>query len=952
MRKRRLSATYRLQFHKGFTFKDATELVPYLAELGISHVYSSPYFKARPGSEHGYDVVDHNAFNPDVGSEADFDALVYTLASHNMGLIADFVPNHMGIAEAGNEWWRDVLEWGRGSPYAEYFDIDWAPAKPDLKGKVLVPFLGDHYGRVLYRGELTLVFDAEAGRFEVRYYDHTFPITPPQYPFILAPTLAALQEAGASDKEIGLLDTLIGGFRKIRPHYRGRELAATLERDLAGAVAKHPSIARAIEAELRDLNGEVGIDDTFAELHRLLERQHYRLAYWRVAADEVNYRRFFQINELAGIRTENPKVFEVTHRLLLRLIGEGSIQGLRIDHVDGLFDPIGYLKRLQEHACEVAPGGGPFPVMVEKILAPHESLRRDWPVTGTTGYDFMALVGGLFVDPGGEAPLDILYRAVTGDRRSFDTVVRRAKKLIMDNELASELQVLANRLGRIARMSPLTRDYTLRELRLALREVAAWFPVYRTYVAEGTASQEDRRDIDWAVAAARKNSPLPDLSIFDFVHKALTGDLAKDKHAGYGKQAVTTFANRFQQYTGPVMAKGLEDTAGYRYNRLVSLNEVGSEPGRFGTSRAAFHHLNHERLRHWPQSMLATATHDSKRGEDARARIHVLSEIADEWAGVVETWMELNAPHRREIEGNPATAIGPTPHDEYLIYQTLVGAWPAELLFRADSEPLAPRRVASFRKRMEAFAVKAAREAKVATSWLNPDPSYERALGEFVRHLLDTRRPNRFLRAFRPFMRRVAWFGMLNSLSQLTLKLTVPGVPDIYQGTELWDLSMVDPDNRRPIDFRRRRDVLAEVAGRDADRLLTRWIDGRIKMRILQGLLALRRDHPDLFLDGDYRPLEATGDQATHLCGFARVHNGRKMLVAVPRLCAGLTESEVRPPLARAVWGNTALTLTDGLVGQTWTHVLTREEVSFDDQAGAASLFAEIPVAVLVSTDP
>lgn len=976
-------ATYRFQFNREFTFRDAERLIPYLHALGVSHLYASPYLKARSGSTHGYDIIDHNALNPELGDDDDFEALVSALRRHGMGQIVDFVPNHMGVGMADNEWWLDVLEWGSSSPFAKYFDIDWDPAKPELRGKVLLPVLGDHYGEALERGELQLRFEAEQGSFSVWYHGHRFPIAPRRYARILDAALDEIQRdlPGGGVDELRRLVAAFRGLRTgeipLRHRPAERQRAIELKGALADLCRHDPAVSAAIARAVALFNGTPGEPRSFEPLHRLLEAQSYRLAFWRVAADEINYRRFFDINDLAGLRIELPELLERTHQLVFRLIAEGKVHGLRIDHVDGLYDPREYCERIQERYRDIrgaavtasasalgaagtaARSADEQPMLflvVEKILAQHERLREDWPIAGTTGYEFVNLANGLFVDPAGERPLDRIYRRFIGERVSFDAVLYAAKKQVMGNILASELTVLASDLARISESNWRTRDFTLSGLREALKEVVACFPVYRTYVTDRGASAEDRRDIDWAVGQARKRHALPDSSIFDFIHDALTTDLVRGARHGYSRRAVIRFAMKFQQYTGPVMAKGLEDTSFYRYNRLISLNEVGGDPRRFGVSVAAFHHVTQERARRWPATMLTTATHDTKRGEDVRARIDVLSEIPREWGRRVRRWARMNRRNKRDSDGRPA----PTANDEYLIYQTILGAWPMELL---DRDPLDPEAVAAFRERCVAYAIKAVREGKQNSSWSNPDPDYEEAMTGFVRQILDSTRTNPFLADFLPFQRRVAILGMLNGLSQTVLKLTLPGVPDIYQGGEMWDLNLVDPDNRRPVDYDRRIDALNRLrqsfpddgpaSPDDVASLLKTWPDGRVKLYVVWRLLTLRNHHPELFRSGGYQPLATTGAAADHVCAFAREGKGITLVVIVPRLLAGLIgEPEGLRP-GHVSWNDTAVALPSAWNGGAFRAVFTGEHFAAgarDEGLPLDVLLAHFPVAVLIST--
>jgi (1->4)-alpha-D-glucan 1-alpha-D-glucosylmutase len=818
-------ATYRIQLNAKFTFRDATALVPYLARLGISHVYCSPYFKARPGSMHGYDVVDHNRFNPEIGTTEDFDAFVAQLRAHGMGHIVDFVPNHVGVG-ADNAWWMDVLESGPSSRYARFFDIDWSTS-----GKLLIPVLGDTYGTVLERGELELRHDPSNDSYSVFYHEHRFPI-----------------------------------WRK--DHERARALLAR-----GSQPAPH-------------------------ELHELLENQAYRLAYWRVAADEINYRRFFDVNELAALRMEHDEVFDATHRLLIELVHAGKVDGLRIDHPDGLHDPARYFEMLQEHA-------GPIYLLVEKILASFERLPQTWRVQGTTGYNFTNVVNGLFVDCATRSRMDRAYRGFIGESVQWRDIAYEGKQLILDTSLAAELKVLTDALTRIARADPHTRDFTANSLREALNETIACFPVYRTYVAE-SASSEDLRFIDWAIAVAKRRSSRVDALLFDFLRKVLVVDVPEASTEL--RRRVHAFAMRFQQVTAPVTAKGVEDTALYRFHRLSSLNEVGGDPDIFGVSVRAFHADARYRAQHWPHEMLSTSTHDTKRAEDVRARINVLSEMTATWRKWLARWSRMNRGRKREIDGLPA----PGPNQEYLLYQTLLGTWPLE--------PMDESALGDYRERIEAYMLKASREAKTRTSWSDVSAGYEEALVQFIRALLEPREGNLFFAEIQQAQARIARFGMLNSLSQTLCKLTAPGVPDIYQGNELWDLSLVDPDNRRPVDYELRSRMLEELTAAAAGGMgsgpgraaFARSIsdsmpDGRAKLFLTATVLAHRHSQEALYREGEYLPCKVTGAHALHICAFARRHGDDCIVVIAPRLFARLAGEHDEPPLGPAVWGDTAI---------------------------------------------
>lgn len=929
-------ATYRLQLHAGFTFADAEALVPYLGDLGISHLYLSPFFKARPGSTHGYDIVDHNLFNPEIGDEAALDRLVAALARRGMGILLDFVPNHVGIGN-DNAWWRDVLEWGRESPFAEYFDINWRPARRDLQGKVLVPILGDHYGTVLESGDLRLCFSAD-GAFGVRYHDHLLPIFPGHYCRILRPLAGGLAGSPAADRVAAAVETAraIGALRsRTESRARADELKAML-----ASLAGEPAFRDALAAALERLNGRPGEPASFSALHRLLEAQNFRVAYWRIAGDEINYRRFFEINDLAGLRMERPDLFATAHRLVLRLLREGKIHGLRIDHVDGLFHPAQYCQRLQAAAGEL-PGRQdevqPLYLLVEKILAHHERLRRDWPVAGTTGYEFMNMVNGLFVDGDQGETMERIYRQFTGYAPDFEGDVHQAKLAVMRVAMASELAVLADELAAIARSHWSSRDFTRQGLLEALREVVAHFPVYRTYVTARRVSDQDRRYIGWAVAQARK-AAAGEASIYDFLHAVLDTSLVRRRGSFYKRRAVVGFAMHFQQYTSPVMAKGYEDTALYRYNRLIALNEVGGDPRRFGISVGAFHQANRRRLRSHPHCMLATATHDSKRGEDVRARIDVLSEMPGEWRRHLERWARLNRPFK------PSAEV-PDANDEIFLYQTLLGAWPTGAEGHA---------VEDFVERLGQAMVKAVREAKRRSSWTAPDQAYEAGLLDFLRRITETGRRNPFLEDFARVQRRVARIGMVNGLAQTLLKLTVPGVPDIYQGAELWQLDLVDPDNRRPVDYGLRRDLLARAHGAPLGELLAAPDDGAVKLGLIRAVLDLRRRRPALFESGSYEPLAVRGDRADHVCAFCRRQGGQAIVVAVPVL-VGRLWSDGGPPLGRA-WGRTLVELPRDLGGLPLTNLFTGAATPTADRRGSPGLaaeaaFAAFPVALLHGPD-
>ena len=901
-------STYRLQLHAGFRFTDATALVPYLSKLGITHVYASPYLRARAGSTHGYDIVDHNALNPEIGTREEYDALVAALRTHGMSHILDFVPNHMGVGGDDNAWWLDLLTWGEDSHYRDYFDVDWRPLRAELRGKVLLPFLGQQYGAVLDAGELR--WEYVDGGFALRYYEHRFPLHPSTYALLLD---------GAEPASLASFAPLFAALDGMLDRVARREAAASLRRLLAETEEAN---ARALVARLDD---ERMTPEGKARIERVVEAQRWRPTSWRVAAEEINYRRFFDINSLAAIRMEQAGCFGDAHKLVFELIADGAIDGLRLDHVDGLYDPIGYCDLLRMRAEML---GESLYLVIEKILAPGQELLGRWNVDGTTGYEFMNAVTGLAVDARNERAFDRLYRRFTGDELPFAEVAYAAKRFILITALAAERNVLALRLDRIAQRDPHTRDFTLGALTRALVETVAAFPIYRTYITgAGAIEPADRLFIERAIAAARARDTTNEGSIYDFMQRVLLSEHAdEDVRASY-----IEFAMRFQQLTAPVTAKGVEDTAFYRSVRLVALNEVGGDPAQFGTSVDEFHRQNTRRAAHHPHAMLATATHDMKRGEDVRARLAVLSEIPEAWRSALARWSRRNRRHRGMTS---ATA-------EYLLYQTLVGSWPIELL---DGE-LDAGALDAYAGRIAAYMQKASREAKQHTSWTSPNERYESALENFVRTLLEPSSSAAFLEDIRGFARGVAASGAINGLAQAVLKATAPGVPDTYQGAELWDLSLVDPDNRRPVDFALRARWLAALDAacdggtpreRLAAELLASWQDGRIKLYVLATLLRRARETGPQ----PYTALAAEGERANHAIAYARDGD----VVVVPRLPRTLSGDE--PPLG-GVWESTSIELPQGAPA-TFRDVLTGRQVrAHDRRLSLRDVLAVLPVAVL-----
>ncbi len=947
-------ATYRIQLNANFTFEDATAIVPYLAELGISHLYCSPYFRARAGSTHGYDVVDHNSFNPEIGDRDDFERLVAQLRAHGMGHVLDIVPNHVGIMGADNAWWMDVLENGQASLYADFFDIDWTPANPALAGKVLVPVLGDPYGVVLERGEIELRFERELGSFAVFYHEHRFPLDPRSYPRVLDRVLAH-----TSNSE---LEALRRHFRdlpdrhepteeQIQERHREKEACKLA---LAKLYSSDRAVAEAVEAGVRSLAGTPNEPTSFDALHELLEAQAYRLAYWRVASDDINYRRFFDVNSLGALRVENPAVFEATHKLVLELVGQGKIDGLRVDHPDGLYDPAGYFRRLQKRVGEVTGSTATRPIylVVEKITAAFEHLPAEWPVHGETGYHFANVVNRMLVDPATRARMDRVYSSFIDEHLEWQNVAYDCQHLVLRRSLASELNTVTNLLARIAQLDRRSRDFTFNNLRQALAEVIACFPVYRTYIAQDPdqpIAESDRRYIEWAVAAAKRRRASTEAPVLDFVGAALLLELPAPTERM--RSRMRAFVMKFQQITAPITAKGVEDTALYRFNRLVSLNEVGGEPDAYGTSVQAFHADSQYRAKNWPHELLGTSTHDTKRSGDVRARINVLSEMTMAWRKTIERWRRMNRSRKREVDGRPA----PSPNDEYLFYQTLIGCWPLEELDAAANTVV--------RERIESYLIKAAREAKLRTSWANINTEYEEALTQFVRATLELREGNLFLSDFLATQRRLTRFGLLNSLSQLVCKLTAPGVPDIYQGNEIWDFSLVDPDNRRPVDYAKRRAMLARLRetplpdAAAARALVDDMTDGRCKLYLTWRILKFRSEYEQLFRCGEYLPLRVNGERATNVCAFARRCEGDLLITIAPRLYLRLLGDREVPPLGEEVWGNTTVELPrETIAGGSGPlrNLLDGAEISLGngDESGpgglpVAAALAHFPVAVL-----
>ncbi|UFS69219.1 malto-oligosyltrehalose synthase [Geomonas sp. RF6] len=972
-------ATYRLQFNKDFGFAAARDILPYLRRLGITDVYASPCFAARKGSGHGYDVVDHGSLNPELGSREDYLSYCSELQRLGMGQILDFVPNHMCIESPGNRLWQDVLENGRSSPYAYFFDIDWEPVKKELWGKVLLPFLGDQYGTVLERGELVLSF--ENGAFLIRYYDAVVPLEPTTWLQILKYRPEQLDTLLHRESPARLeFLSIITALQHLPPpteqdpdhreeRYREKEI---IKRRLQDLCAQSPQIADFLGRNIAAFNGTVGTPDSFNLLDALLREQPYRLSFWRVATEEINYRRFFDINGLAAIRMEDAAVFRHTHELLFQLIRDRLVTGLRLDHLDGLYDPAAYLKRLQR-GCFVqlrlaADGGSeeaelvarhgkefdalleehphyhPFYVVGEKILLEGERIPDDWLLTSTTGYDFAENLNGVFIDAAAARAFDRIYCRFVRRPLSFREVSYRTKKLVMQVAMSGEIITMGHHLSTICERDRATRDFTRASLTRALIEVIACFPVYRSYTSSTSVRETDSRYIEEAIDNARRKNPALSRAVFDFLRAILLLHFPP-----YATEADRSewlhFVMKFQQITGPVMAKGVEDTAFYLYNRLVSLNEVGGMPERFGSGIESFHGENVARLSTSPHAMITTSTHDSKHGSDFRARIDALSEYPQQWQKALTRWNRMNQGRKPVVEGQQV----PDRNEEYLLYQILLGAWPPEGDGCGEE----------FRGRVKGYLTKALREAKAHSSWISPNIAYEEALSRFVDLILTEREENPFLGEFRVLQRQIAHCGLFNALSQTLLKMTSPGVPDFYQGSELWELTLVDPDNRRQVDYGVRSEALERLVAREGEigaaalveELLASRHDGRLKLYLIHRVLSFRGEHRALFERGEYLPLETRGERGRHICAFARTCGGEWGIVAVPRLVSGLTPEPGSAPLGEGAWLDTAITLPANAPTR-YRNVFTEETVEAEPREGeallsAAKVFARGPVALL-----
>jgi len=939
-------ATYRLQFNKQFRFEDARDLVPYLHQLGISDLYASPILKARKGSLHGYDVTDPTRLNPELGTKTDFDTLVRELKNRQMGLIIDIVPNHMA-ASPENPWWMDLMENGLCSPYSSFFDIDWTV----FDGRILLPILARPYEQALESQELVLTLE-DAGFF-VQCSDYRLPLEIRSYRSILSCCLNTLEEAlGSSHPDCKQLNKLTQAAERLssvtnldrdeaRRHYRDRQ---AFKESFLHIVKASPKTKTVVLQTVTLFNGKSGEPGSFELMHNLLQQQVYQLAFWKTAREHLNYRRFFDVSDLIGVRVEEAQVFEASHSLILRLIGDGKVSGLRIDHIDGLNDPWEYLLRLQQYIVPETEGASVFPrfyIVIEKVLASDELLPPAWPVFGTTGYDFAKMVNSLFVDSNGVQALDEIYFRFIDSRDSFDNIVYEKKKQVMRELFPAEMSALGQCLAKLAQQEELTANLSSKELARTLVEVTACLPVYRTYVRAMKVPAQDQLYLERAVEEARRRNPDMDTVALDFLKCILSLDFRYPLPSKQ-KEAWLDFILRWRQLTGAIMAKGFEDTALYSYNRLVSLNDVGSEPDSLGLSIDDFHRRVLARQERWPYTFNATSTHDTKRSEDVRARINALSEIPDEWENHLTQWRHWNEARKQLVNGVSV----PEPNMEMLLYQTMIGAW-----------PVCEKEVPEFKRRLKAYMVKAVREAKVFTSWLSPDSGYEAALVSFVESILDGTKENDFLGDFLQLEKQIAYYGALNSLAQVLLKIGSPGVPDFYQGTELWDFSLVDPDNRRPVDFRTRAKALDELTQQEAQgqesliqQLLNSWEDGRVKLYVTYKALNFRQSYSDLFQDGEYIPLQVVGRRRERMCAFARSRRGEYALVMTPRLLTKLVSVGIMP-VGRKVWGEDLLLLPEGMPGH-WLNVFTGEALGVPGtkrELRLSDVMCRFPVALLVS---
>jgi (1->4)-alpha-D-glucan 1-alpha-D-glucosylmutase len=920
------SSTYRLQFSPGFGFQAAKKIIPYLAELGVTTIYASPIFKARKGSVHGYDVTDPNQLNPELGSPEEFDALIETAHQHGLWWLQDFVPNHMAY-DSRNRMLMDVFEKGTASPYFGFFDILWDHLRENLRGKVLAPFLGKPYGETLESGELSLQYND--GIFSVKYYELIYPLRIESYATIINHGLNDLKkQLGEEDtdyiKMFGIVHVLTNLSEESNQEPLARTAQMILARDALRSMHRdNPAIGEFVDERAIKFNSDVNL------LDGLLSQQWFQLTYWRVATKEINYQRFFNINELISLRMEDKRVFDFIHRLAFNLLSRGRIDGLRIDHVDGLYDPAGYLRNLRQQSAEAF-------VVVEKILESSEMIPANWPVEGTTGYDFMNYAGGLFVDARNERAFQNLYSSVTGEPLEYAELLYEKKKLIIERHLTGDLDNLTSLLKTISTTTRDAIDLEWEALMMATAETAALFPVYRTYIAGDAIEDRDRVYITETIEKAKSKHPTLARALA-FLQSVLLLDYPEhlaEEHKGLW----LSFVMRFQQFTSPLMAKGMEDTAFYVFNRLISLNEVGGDPGRFGVSVDDFHAFNERRASAYAHSLNATSTHDAKRGEDVRARINVLSEMPDEWKRMFEFWHELNKPLKRMIEGEEA----PNRNREYFLYQTLIGAWPFD-----------ERERGQFINRIKDYMIKAAREAKTHTFWLDNNVEYEEALREFAEKILTPSVSSEFLASFTEFQKKIAAYGIFNGLGQTLIKIASPGAADFYQGSEVWDLNLVDPDNRRPVDYEARARALKEIKQKEQsglraliEELLATREDGRIKLFVIERALTARNARRLLFDEGDYLRLEAKGKLSAHIVAFARRRDEQSALVIAPRLMVSIAEAG-ELPVGEKVWGDESIEMPASLSGR-WRNSFTDETLMGGRRIRVAEALRQFPLGLFV----
>ena len=946
-------STYRLQFNRDFGFAHATRLLDYLSKLGVTDLYASPILASRKGSEHGYDVADPTRIDPEIGSEQEFDTLLAELAKRDMGLLLDIVPNHMA-ASSENRWWMDVLENGRDSAFASFFDIDWNPPSRNLVGKVLLPILGMPFGEVLDQGQLQLEY--RDGKFFVRYFEWILPVAPESYYQILGLRADAVENAPGKDMpEFQEFSGILAGFAALaqkRPSDGGIEarpkLDAIRER-LRLLVSERPGIAALIESNLKEINGTAGNAASFVALEQLLSRQHYSLVYWQDPNEGINYRRFFTISDLVGVRVEDPIVFEATHDQVFRIVAKGTSQGLRIglriDHIDGLRDPMGYLTRLRQRLSEIeGPAKLCSYVVVEKILGRGEHLPEDWPIAGTTGYEYLNHLNGIFVDPAGGEAIEAVYSKFAGKQTSFADVVYEKKKLVMNSLLRVEVRGLARQLAELAAKDRYARSISRLELIDGLTEVTACMPFYRTYIRSLDVPAAAQATIEEALKGAQERRPQLSQACVDFLRDVLT--LANPAHIGpEQREERLAFVMRWQQFTGPIVAKGFEDTALYVYYPLSSLNEVGGDPEPAkAVTREEFYDFIRERHNRWPHTMNATTTHDTKRSEDMRARVNVLSEIPEEWRAKIAGWAEQNAAHKQMINGLNA----PDANEEYLIYQTLVGIWPA------NGED-----ASSITKRLQDYMLKALREAKLHTRWIETNQAYEGIVNRFIELILSREASSGFLEDFGRFQRRIAWCGMVSGLGQALLKIVCPGTPDFYQGSEMWDFRLVDPDNRGPVDFAGRCKAIRADVEREADPdaafdLLQKWPDGLVKVHVVRAALQCRLENPELFTTGCFVPVKARGPRSENVISVLRNHQGNSVLAVIPRwLSSAYTPAETMP--SEDFWGDTALDLPDS-ASESWINVLTGEKIQSQGNGtkralAVSEVLRRFPVALMAAAE-